>query len=375
MTQPQQQQPRLAVQPGTLAAQRRKELNEGVFIDVRNLAYMLYKNPDQTPLMTYDQTLDYRGMVKQKVMQFEIANGWVVPDGTENQPFPEDNSNQPQNNGAPMNQPPMMPGMPMQQPQQPQQMQMPMQPGYPQQPMPASPMQAAQVPQQMQMPQGMPGLPGVPQMPAYAPPMQQQQMPQGYPQQQQQMPPQQQQQPASPADAAGAAAPTQKRRGRGSQVAAPPPPPPQGMPPPGMPQQQMQQPMQQQMPQGFAPPPGMPMQQQVPVQNFPPQPQQMQQVNAPQAAPAGNLEKLVSDLGRGLEVLSKNNMELKATLDYTLKELADTKLMVAQALGAIHHMYVMSPVGQNAQGKANSLPDFQNFMGQFLGNIGKPGPK
>lgn len=338
MTQPQQQLLKLTVKPGTFAAVRRQELDNASFIDIRNLAYLAYKNPDQTPLMTYAETLDHRGMVKQKILQFEVASGWITPDGSETQPFSDANPNA--NNGATMSQqPPMMPpGVPMM-PQQPQQMQMPMMPQQ-------------QMPQQQMMPPGV-GLPGVPSMPAYAPPMQAAPPPSMHPQM------------ASPAQAAEAAAQPAtpgKRRGRGSQVAAPPPPPP-GAPPPM--QQQMAPPQQQMMP-----PPQQMMMPPVPVQNFP---QQQQQMAPPQAG--GVDSKLVADLGRGLEVLSKNNMELSAKLDYALKEMADTKMMLAQAFTAIHHLYLGSSAGQSTAGQANTLQDFQKFLERYMGNLGKPNPK
>jgi hypothetical protein len=51
----------------------------------------------------------------------------------------------------------------------------------------------------------------------------------------------------------------------------------------------------------------------------------------------------------GLELLSKNNAELKSQLDYTTKELHETKKITAQALTALSHVYMFYPSSPRAR--------------------------
>lgn len=343
----------IPVQPGTPAAVRRQQIDTAKFVDVRNLAYLIYKKPDGSPLMTYQETLENRDRVKDRVLEFEIMSGWVVPDGTGpaiQQPTP--------NNGNPQMSSPVPPPMMMPQPATPTQAaQVPVhnfQPA-PQQfqqmpPQMAAPMQQMMPPQMPMMPPGMPP----PMMPPSAPP--------------QMAPP-----PATVEQAAAAPAPGGKtRRTKGSAVAPPPPPPPQGAPPQQM-QMQMAPPMQQApvapppAPPQFAPPP------QAPQFAPPPQAPQVQQ-QAP-AAPAQDLKPLIDNVGQGVSAAVNNTNELKAHLDYVTKELHDTKALLAQLCVALHHLYLTSPAGANQQGKLNALPDFTKFLDQYTGPVGKPLPK
>lgn len=76
--------------PGTPLSQRRDYLyNQATrFIEIRNLAYLDYKNPDGTPLMTYEETLTDRDVVREKILNYELANGLIVNDGAAGQAAP-----------------------------------------------------------------------------------------------------------------------------------------------------------------------------------------------------------------------------------------------------------------------------------------------
>lgn len=71
----------LAPNPGTTLSQRKAEFDNARFVDVRNLASLHYKHPDGTPLLTYTQTLADREEVKRKILEFELANGFILNDG------------------------------------------------------------------------------------------------------------------------------------------------------------------------------------------------------------------------------------------------------------------------------------------------------
>lgn len=70
----------LAPRPGMPASQRMAELNNARFVAVRNMAYMRYKDANGNALLTYDQTLKDRELVKNTILQYEIAMGYVVND-------------------------------------------------------------------------------------------------------------------------------------------------------------------------------------------------------------------------------------------------------------------------------------------------------
>ena len=70
----------LAPRPGQTASQRREELNAARFVAVRNLAHLIYKKPDGSSLMTYQETLDDREKVKLAIIQHEINLGLLTND-------------------------------------------------------------------------------------------------------------------------------------------------------------------------------------------------------------------------------------------------------------------------------------------------------
>lgn len=65
--------------PKTIA-ERRAELDGSRFVAVRNLATVWYKKSDGTPLMEYRDTLSDREVVKQKILEFEMENGFIRKD-------------------------------------------------------------------------------------------------------------------------------------------------------------------------------------------------------------------------------------------------------------------------------------------------------
>jgi len=70
----------LAPTPGMTASQRKQQLDNARFVAVRNLAYMVYKGPNDQPLMTYQQTLEDRELVKTTIIAHEVARGLLVDD-------------------------------------------------------------------------------------------------------------------------------------------------------------------------------------------------------------------------------------------------------------------------------------------------------
>lgn len=331
--------------PKLTVSQRRSQLDEIRFVDVRHLVYMSYKKPDLSPLMQYEDTLDNRDVVKLAALNYELHAGWLIRDGTESQGLPVA---QPQPAVPPgvqvmSNTPPFAP---------PQQNGAPQQQFAPQQqPMQFAPPQQ-QAPQQFAPHQ---------QQGTFAPPQQQFQPP--APQQQMQQPqqqaaPQQQEQPA--------AAPAGRKR-KGAAVAPPPAAPgtqpAQGQPP----MQQFQQP-QQQAPQQFAP------QGQVPVQQFqPPAPQQfVPQAPAPQqfSAPAPQMQAPQQATGVDLTPVLARIDAVGAMLTAQAKENADTKLLLLKGMAVLHHMYLVAPGLQPQQGQPQvprTLPEFLTFLTQFTG--------
>jgi hypothetical protein len=70
----------LAPRQGMTASQRKAELDSARFVAVRNLAYMIYKKHDGSPLMSYQETLEDREKVKHVILQYEIAASLVAND-------------------------------------------------------------------------------------------------------------------------------------------------------------------------------------------------------------------------------------------------------------------------------------------------------
>lgn len=324
--------------PTLTVTQRRQQLEEARFLEVRHLAYLHYKKPDGTPLVGYEQTLDNREAVKSAVLGHEITAGWLIPDGTEGQiqvpaqPQPQPQLAAPQ--GAPQMQPFQPPpnGTPVPMQQAPAAM--------PQPPM------FAQPPPQMQAP--------VPQMAPqqYAQPAPQMMAPPvASPQQAASVAPQQQEAPST--------APTgRKRRGQGTAVAPPPAAPPaqtapvqvQQFPPP----QQGQIPFGQPAPMGSPPPMfGAP----AAFPGFNPGPQQAAPVPQQQTAATVDLTPVIGRIDALAKIIEAQNVELKIlkTLSY-------------QAMTVLQHLYLSHPeLSKNAVGK-NTLPDFQAWLQQFIGN-------
>jgi hypothetical protein len=340
--------------PGTTASARRQQLDIMSFMDVRTLGTQVYKGPDGNFILSVNEVLagHNRDEIKQRVLDFEIANGLVVQDAPNTQ-----QPTQPQ--GAP----------PMAQP-------FPTPPGAPPQQMPPQ-YQPPQPPQFQPQPGGYMPQPG-----GYAP---------------QQMPPAPPPPPiASPTQAAQAAAPQEapqeggKKRGRGPNkaaagAAAPPPPPPPAAPP----QQQYAPPPQQQAypPQQFAGPPpqyqppqgppqqfavpapfqqpqmgGAPPQYQPPAQQAPaPVPQQQ----APAAAPQ-------IDIGPLLAEVRAVGQAINSSAQGTNAQIAELKVALATQTVALMHIYgAQAQLGQwlAGQNKGDVLMDpkkFVEFLSQFL---------
>lgn len=68
--------------PGTFRSKRLKDLKQVRFVNCRNLASMVYKKKDGTPLMLYAETLPptNRERVLRRIVDFEVAMGWVTED-------------------------------------------------------------------------------------------------------------------------------------------------------------------------------------------------------------------------------------------------------------------------------------------------------
>jgi len=358
----------LAPKPGMTASQRKAELDAARFVAVRNLAYMIYKKPDATALMTYQETLDNRELVKTAIINHEIAQGLLQNDlGAVAAPPSQAPTQMVPTNGATMNQQPMAPQqMNFQQPQQPQ-----MQPA-PQAPM--SPQQFAQVPMQQ-----------APQQPQYSAPPQQQQpqyaAPQMQPQQQQfqqpQMQPQQQYaaQPSAPPMEAAPVTGKKRKTAAGNSVA---PPPATGMVPPGfqpqaVPAQQAAVPVTQ-----FAPQQAQFQQPQVQFQQ--PAAQQMAQQVPPQATqgPMLDLTPILSRLdilGKGIEVSAMNGDQALKAVGKLQTDFEELKLLSFQMLVSLQHIYlsIQGPGGQlllagATEGKAAQLDGFRTYLQKYIGN-------
>jgi hypothetical protein len=322
---------------------------------------MIYKKPDGNPLMTYQETLDNRELVKTAIINHEISAGYLQNDlGASGVPqLP------PSTNGVPqMAQPPAGPQMSFQ--------------PVPQAPAPMSPQQFAQVPaapQQMmpvpagyqqqplqqftQAPVGVP--PMAPQAPAQWIPPQQVQMPM-------QMPPQQMMQPAPqapPADGAVQVSGRKRKTAAGNAVA---PPPPAAMAPPGfqpqpVPAQQAATPVMQ-----FNGPPPAPQQQFVPpvAQMAPFVPQQVAQPHAQD----GGLASKLDSLGKGLEISAHNSDAALKAVAKLQGDVDELRVLGYQILASLHHMYLTNPQLQPAtKGNAGTLASFQTFLQGFIGPV------
>ena len=65
----------MAPTPGQTASQRKAELDAARFVLIRNLAYLVYKKPDGSALMTYPETLDNnREIVKNTIINASKIN-------------------------------------------------------------------------------------------------------------------------------------------------------------------------------------------------------------------------------------------------------------------------------------------------------------
>ena len=310
-------------QPGMPFSQRVQELDTMRFIDIRNMAYMHYKFPDpQSPgnertLLTYQESLAMlRPEVKRLVLQFEVQNNLIVPDGTEAAYF---NAQPAAPNAVPEGAPQMATQAPP----------------YQQMPIPGTQPQAAP-------PQ--PGYPPPPPPPSgYTPPPPPQFAPPPPPGAVPGVAPQQYAAPAAPPEAP---APRGRKRAAAGSAVAPPPP----APPPAPPQGYTQPPTQQATPpqpgyppspNQYAPPPppapgyAPPL---APTQQWspPPPPQAVQA--PPQAAPPQSIAydfsaiaKTLDGIGGGLAGTSKDVESIKASVA-ELKTLLLCNLMATQHL-------------------------------------------
>ncbi len=328
------------ITPGTMTtSQRRAQLEETRFIDIRNLAFLKYKKSDGNPLLTYEETLSDRDAVKLAVLQYEIANGWLIPDGTEGQTHVQAVP-QSTNTGVPQMTTPFAPQMPAQQPT------------------------AFAAPQGMQAPVAQPQ--------AFGAPPQQQQM-QFAPQAA--APQQAQQAPQAPAQQeAPAAAPTGRGRrskaATGAAVAAPPAAPPpdavavQTFAQPGP--QFAPQAAPQQAPQAFGAPPQFAPQGQAftPVPNAPTgaPPMFAPQAQAPVAAPPAPAGVDLTPLIQRLDELGKLTSALSA-------ELAASVAREELLFVAVAHLYFtntsLAPMMQQAN--VNQTPAaLREYLKKFL---------
>jgi len=341
----------LAPKPGMLASQRKAELDAARFVAVRNLAYMIYKKPDGAALMTYQETLDNREMVKNAIISSEISEGLLQNDlGMTAAPPSQSPQMIPQNGAQMAQQPPQM--------------------SFPTQPAPQQPMSPAQF---AQMPMGQPQQPMyAPQQPMYAPQPQQQ----AYAAPQQQMMPMQQQMPmAAPAAPPMEAAPvTGKKRKAAAGNAVAPPPTGAAVAPPGFVPQQAQVPVTQFVSPQFVQPQ---QQQQFPVQFQQPQQQMQQQAAPPPQAGGvdlGALFQKIDMLGKGIEVSANNGDQALKIVSKLQAEVDEVKLLGNQLLVCLHHLYlgIQTASGQPllsnmTEGKANTLADFRTYLQKYIG--------
>lgn len=297
----------LAPRPGMTASQRKQELDNARFVAVRNMAYMRYKDANGNALLTYDQTLKDRELVKNTIIQHEVSLGILTDDRANPQPVMTQQAMPAQAAAQPAA--PQYPTNP-----QPQQVPQMMTPAYSVPPPPAGPATAQQAVQ------------------AAAQPGQQE-----------------------------AAAPTGRRR-RSAGTAAPGPQPGQ----PAMAPQGQMQPVAPQMgaQAGFPAPPAPPAPQYQQPSMAQPAPA-FQQVGAAQADLTPVLAA-VAELGRGLTIISKDLETLGKKVD-GLVALASEGGQVN--LAALFHIYGQhQSLYQLLQSeKVASLADFRNFIKKYTG--------
>lgn len=66
--------------PGTSFSARAAELETAGWLAVRKAAIDIYKKPDKTPFMQYHDTLGDRSVIKAKILEYELAQGWLQDD-------------------------------------------------------------------------------------------------------------------------------------------------------------------------------------------------------------------------------------------------------------------------------------------------------
>jgi hypothetical protein len=310
----------LSPTPGMTASLRKSQLDNARFVAVRNLAYMVYKGPNDQPLMTYQQTLEDRELVKTTIIAHEIAKGLIVDDrgaapaAAQMMGAPTPQMGGVQGNGVPQAAPPQF---------------------APQ----AGPPQMAPA-----------AAYAAPQMTPPAPPSAQQVAQMGTPQQQE-----------------APAATTTGRKRRGAAGGAPAP----AGQPLAAPQQQMT-------------PAAAPAPVQAPLMTAPgayvPQaaPAIQAPAPAPQYAPTGGvssvdpaalqrLEALVVELGRGLTVISADLEKLSQRV-VTMER--NEAITAGRLLAALHHMYgsvpSLGPVLSEA--KVTNITEFTRHLDRYAGN-------
>lgn len=75
--------------PGESYSERKRKLAEGPFGDIRNLATLFYKKPGTNDaLLQFNQTFESRENTLEAVLQFELSQGFIVPDGAEAMALP-----------------------------------------------------------------------------------------------------------------------------------------------------------------------------------------------------------------------------------------------------------------------------------------------
>lgn len=298
-------------------AERKQQLMDARFIDVRTLVHNIYETQDGKPLLSYRETLDNRDNVYNVILQYELADGDILADGTERQFIQNVVVEQPT------------------QPQGEQQMAASFQPGVPP---PATVAQAVaagqEEPSEQPMPQAPAGRarrrPGA----AVAPPPVASNAPvAGVASFQPPAAPQPQAQTQQAPVAFGAPAGGPTAFAVPQQGSVQPNPAPTGAGPMGH--------------QGGAPAVGLDL---TPV---------IDRIDA--------VGKLLADVGNLDGKIEEKVNALAANLN---KEVENIKTLLIQTLTAVHHLYLSNPAtAQNTQNKANTLPEFQSYLAQFYQGV------
>lgn len=301
---------------------RMLELTTCMFFAVRKAASETYKHPDGTTLLTYADTLLDRENVRKRVLEFELANGWLI----------DDRSTMAAQTAQPAAQ--QVP---------PQQAPAPVAPsiGF----MPVQPPQAVQPMQPVQM--------MVPTMPIEAPV---------------------QQPPPAPVDEnGGMVMPTSKIRRSGALGGSPaiPPAPPMATvlqappaPPMAVPVPQVQLPIQ-------VPPSGLAM--------APPAPAipQIPTVNVPQVAGGVDLSGVLAKLD---EISKSTNGDFKQLVTNLSAQANETNKLLREinegvkslrelqsvSFVALHHLYLVSPMGAQTGESGKNLATFKDYLSQYV---------